>query len=173
MIKLFKKRAITYFFIFFCLASNGQEVKNINPKKAAILSAIIPGSGQIYAKKYWKTPIIYAGLATSIYYINENLELYQSYKTAYISRINNSNAISEFDKYSNTDLTTLTEHYRRNTEVSILFCALIYTLNIIDASVSAHLLDYNISEDISMRIKPTTTYSQNNFNTGLSLLIKL
>ena len=170
---MFKEKITTCLFLFSCLISTGQELSSINPKKAAILSAIIPGSGQIYAKKYWKTPIIYAGLASSIYYINENLELYNTYKEAYILRINNTSTINEFDEYSNQDLVTLTEHYRRNTEISILFCALIYTLNIIDASVSAHLLDYNISEDISMKINPTAIYSQNNLNTGISLLIKL
>ena len=56
------------------------------PEKAGLYSAIIPGAGQVYTKKYWKVPIIYAGLITSAYYIHENATLYNLYKQTYINK---------------------------------------------------------------------------------------
>ena len=141
------------------------------PKRAGLYSAILPGAGQVYTKKYWKVPIIYAGLITSAYYIKENHNLYKLYKQTYINRLEN-NRIDEFtNRYTDANLLTLTEHYRRNTEVSALLFTLTYVLNIVDASVSAHLFDYDISEDISLHIQPIYMAKEN--ASGLSLSIKL
>lgn len=124
------------------------------PKRAALYSALIPGTGQIYTKKYWKAPIIYSGLIISAYYIKENNNSYQLYKNSYLNRLNGSNT-NTFEQYSNSDLKNLTDYYRRNREVSILLFSLTYLLNIIDASVNAHLFNYEISENLSIRIQPT------------------
>ncbi len=139
------------------------------PKRAGLYSAILPGAGQVYAKKYWKAPIIYAGLITSAYYIKENHNLYKLYKQTYINRWEG-NRTDEFT-YSDDDLRTLTEHYRRNAEVSALLFTLTYVLNIVDASVSAHLFNYDVSEDISLHIQPIYMAKEN--VSGLSLSIKL
>ena len=149
---------------------SAQETENKIPKKAGLYSAIIPGSGQIYTKKYWKVPIIYAGLITSAYYIKESNDFYQLYKNTYLNRVNENN-YDNFDQYSNTDLTTLTDHYRRNREVSILYFFGIYILNIVDASVSAHLFDYDVSDDLSLRVQPVYFSKVN--ATGLSVSIYL
>ncbi len=137
------------------------------PKKAGIYSALIPGAGQFYTKKYWKIPIIYVGLFTSAYYIKESNEHYQLYKNTYINRVNG-NQSDEFNKqYSDADLITLSSHYRRNREISILFFGGTYILNILDASISAHLFNYDISEDLSLNIQPF--YFLKEDATGLSL----
>ena len=136
-----------------------------------MLSAAYPGFGQMYNKKYWKVPLIYAGLLTSLYYINDNNSRYNQYKDAYIIRTdNNPSTVDDFvGEYSSGDLLILKDFYRRNREISILCFVGTYILNIVDASVDAHLFDYDISEDISLQMTPTSTA---NFN-GLSLTLNL
>jgi len=148
-----KKQILILFLCITCINAIAQKTDHKIPKKAGIYSAIIPGAGQVYTKKYWKVPIIYAGLITSAYYIKENHNSYRTYKESYLNRLNKNNS-DEFQEYSNSDLKTLTDYYRRNREVSILLFTLTYFLNIVDASVNAHLLNYDISDNLSINIKP-------------------
>ena len=157
--------------MLFTCSINAQESVVKIPKRAALYSALLPGAGQVYTKKYWKVPIIYAGLITSAYYINESQELFDLYKTAYLNRLDGENNDEIQGKYTNTHLLTLIEHYRRNREISTLLFTLTYVLNIVDASVSAHLFDYDVSEDISLHIQPLYMPKEN--AGGLSLSIKL
>ena len=163
----------TYIF-FICtlisLSISSQKIqKDKSPKKAAIYSAVIPGAGQIYTKKYWKVPVIYGGLITSAYYINESNDLYQLYKSTYLNRLDGD--FNDNLNYSDSDLRTLTEHYRRNREVSALLFTLTYILNIVDASVNAHLFDYDVSEDLSLHIQPVYFSKEN--ASGFSLFFNL
>lgn len=125
--------------------------KDKSPKKAALFSAIIPGSGQIYTEKYWKVPIVYAGIITSIYFIDENNKKYENYKeSALLSYDTGENQLG----YTYSELKTLKDHYRRNRDISYFSLVGIYILNIVDASVNAHLYNFDVSEDISINIKP-------------------
>ena len=164
-----KKHILIALFLIFLAICEAQESLVKIPKRAGMYSAIIPGAGQVYTKKYWKVPIIYAGLTTSAYYFKENHDLYDLYKSTYLNRIDG-NTTDNLD-YSNTDLITLTEFYRRNREVSALLFTLTYILNIVDASVSAHLFDYDVTEDISLHFQPIYMAKEN--ANGLSLSIKL
>ena len=159
---------ISLFLIFTGICEAQESLVKI-PKRAGLYSAVIPGAGQVYTKKYWKVPIIYAGLITSAYYFMENDDLYDLYKDTYLNRLNG-NTADNLD-YSNNDLITLTEFYRRNREVSALLFTLTYILNIVDASVSAHLFDYDVTEDISLHFQPIYMAKEN--ANGLSLSIKL
>tara|TARA_Y100001954_G_C15622944_1_gene508746 strand:+ start:281 stop:784 length:504 start_codon:yes stop_codon:yes gene_type:complete len=154
-------------FLVFNLSTYAQDSKN--PKKAAIYSTVLPGLGQVYTKKYWKIPLIYAGLVTSYYYIDESYEMYSNYKNSYLDRLNGT--YSDKYPYSNSQLVELTEYYRRNTELSVLCFALTYIINIVDASVSAHLFDYNVSEDLSLSIVPLSSNNQN--IAAINLCLKL
>ena len=131
-----------------------EEVKsNKSAHKASLFSAVIPGSGQVYNKKYWKVPIIYTSLATSIYFIQNNQKKLNKYQDAYILRSNG--GIDEYtDIYSNSQLLTIVDYYERNRDVSYIITAAIYLLNIVDASVDAHLFDFDISEDLSLKASP-------------------
>ena len=167
------KKIFLFFFCFFLISfTNAQDLTEPiqSPRKAAILSATLPGLGQVYNKKYWKIPIIYAGLLTSVYYINDNNVEYKRYKNAYLRRLDNNPDNDDFvGEYSSGDLLILKDFYRKNREVSILCFIGTYIINVLDASVDAHLFDYDISEDISLQITPTSTA---NFN-GLSLTLNL
>ena len=113
--------------------------------------SIMPGAGQIYTKKYWKVPIIYSALVTSGYFIMDNNKKYKKYRDTYLDR---NNGIIDNLNYSNSELITLKDYYKRNREISIMLFSLSYILNIIDASVNAHLFQYDIDENISLKIEP-------------------
>jgi len=163
------KKIFLALFIIVSATSSAQEYGDKIPKKAALYSAILPGAGQVYTKKYWKVPIIYGGLITSAYYINESNDLYQLYKSTYLNRLDGD--FNDNLNYSDSDLRTLTEHYRRNREVSALLFTLTYILNIVDASVNAHLFDYDVSEDLSLHIQPVYFSKEN--ASGISLSFNL
>jgi len=163
------KKILIAFFVGFSFTTSAQEYGEKIPKKAGLYSAILPGSGQVYTKKYWKVPVIYGGLITSAYYINESNDLYQLYKSTYLNRLDGD--FSDNLNYSDSDLRTLTEHYRRNREVSALLFTLTYILNIVDASVNAHLFDYDVSEDLSLHIQPVYFSKEN--ASGFSLSFNL
>ena len=153
------KKILIAFFVGFSFTTSAQEYGEKIPKKAGLYSAILPGSGQVYTKKYWKVPIIYGGLITSAYYINESNDLYQLYKSTYLNRLDGD--FTDNLNYSDSDLRTLSEYYRRNREVSVLLFTLTYILNIVDASVNAHLFDYDVSEDLSLHIQPVYFSKEN------------
>lgn len=163
------KKIFIALFIIVSATSSAQEYGEKMPKKAALYSAILPGAGQVYTKKYWKVPIIYGGLITSAYYINESNDFYQLYKSTYLNRLDGD--FTDNLNYSDSDLRTLTEHYRRNREVSALLFTLTYILNIVDASVNAHLFDYDVSEDLSLHIQPVYFSKEN--ASGISLSFNL
>ena len=128
--------------------------KKHSPHKATIMSALLPGLGQIYNKKYWKVPVIYVGLGIMTYFIVTNTNYYLDYKCAYIEKINGDSTgnYSELvHKYTADNLLSAREYYRRNLEISILITAIWYVINIVDA----HLFTYNISKDLSLKVEPT------------------
>ena len=160
----------TYLF-FICtlisLSISSQKIqKEKSPKKAAIYSAVIPGAGQIYTKKYWKVPIIYGGLVTSAYFINDNNNQYNEYRNAaLVSYETGEDQLG----YTYSELIILKDHYKRNREISYFSFVGVYILNIIDASVNAHLFNFDVSDDISLNIRPYSTFS----NTGVSFSLNL
>lgn len=132
-------------------------MKKHNPTKATLFSAILPGLGQIYNKKYWKVPIIYAGLGVMSYFIYTNTDEYLDYRCAYIESVNgitNGNYAYLASRYTQQELLSAIEYYRRNLEISVLITALWYVLNIVDATVDAHLFTYNISENLALKVSP-------------------
>ena len=152
------------------LTANCQDDSVQFSKTATILSTACPGLGQIYNKKYWKVPLIYAALGTTIYYYINNNQQYQNYQTAYIARNDNDpNTIDNLPNYSNTNLITLKDYYRNSRDLSIFLFILTYFLNIVDASVDTHLLNYNLNNDLSINLKPND-YKANNEGINLSLI---
>jgi hypothetical protein len=146
-----------------------------SPKKAAWFSAIIPGLGQIYNRKYWKLPIVYVGFGV-IGYLGYNYNLKANrYKSTYLVRSGiDPGKTDYYPQILNKDVLYQNfTYYRRNFELTCIFGSLFYVLNIIDASVDAHLYKFDISEDLSLRIEPDiinyTYTSYNNPSTGLKL----
>jgi len=120
------------------------------PSRAAFYSAILPGLGQAYNGSYWKIPIAYAGLGIGVYFYINNDNEFNSYRDAYKDRL--AGRVDEFQgRISDDGLIRAQRFYRRNKEISILVIAGIYALNIIDANVEAHLQQFNVSEDLTLR----------------------
>ncbi|MBS4062145.1 MAG: hypothetical protein KG029_17240 [Bacteroidetes bacterium] len=133
------------------------EPKLHSPHKASLYSAVLPGLGQAYNQKYWKIPIVYAGIGTISYLAITNRNEYRLAKEAQVYVSNGEEYPIEnkyVGKYSSTDLITIRDYYRRNTEVSWIFLGLWYILNIVDATVDAHFFNYDISDEISLQLQP-------------------
>ncbi len=147
-----------------------------SPKKATIYSAILPGLGQAYNKKYWKIPIIYAGFGTIGYFIGWNNGFYNTYKLAYSDFTDDDDSTNSYldvlppgyDLENTTDynnfksgLSKQSDYYRRNRDLLIISMVGFYGLNLIDASVDAHLFDFDISEDLTLNWQPAVkTYEK-------------
>lgn len=141
-----------------------------NPKKSALFSAILPGAGQFYNRQYWKIPIIYAGVGAAVYFLVDNTKQYQRFREGYIIRITNPNVQDEFaGKYSQQDLQVLQNAYRKYLDLTILFTGLGYTLQVMDALTFAHLKNFDISKDISIRLRPVALP---NGDPGLGLVMR-
>jgi len=124
-----------------------------SPKKASLLSAALPGAGQFYNKKYWKIPIVYIGFGALAYSAGFNSRFYRSYKNELINRQQNTGNLNlELERYSDANLDELQSFYRRNRDLSYIGMALLYMINIVDATVDAHLFDFDMSDNLSLRI---------------------
>jgi len=129
-----------------------------NPKKAGLYSAIVPGMGQLYNRQYWKVPVVYAGLAIAGYFFIDNLNNYQSYRKAYIGRINNPYPTDKYvNIYTTGQLQQLQNDYNKYLDMTVLFTTVGYALQVIDAITSAHLKNFDVSRDISLKIRPVAT----------------
>lgn len=142
------------------------------PSKAAFYSAVVPGLGQAYNKKYWKIPIVYAGMATGVYFYLQNDDDYNRFRDAYKRRLAGFTD-DEFQGISTERLIDAQRNAKKNKDYSVIAVVLVYMLNIIDANVDAHLQQYNVSEDLSV----SPNFEVNSINTqanyGLSFRIKL
>ncbi len=128
-----------------------------SPHKASIYSFILPGLGQAYNKSYWKIPIVYAGFGFLTYMIISNNKEYKLYKAAYDFSPVNEDDIPPNDyytEYSTDQLKQGKDYYRRNLELSYILTGFWYLVNVIDASVDAHLFDFKVSDDLSIKIEP-------------------
>ena len=142
-------------------------------RKAAIFSAIIPGAGQVYNKKYWKVPIVYAALGGLGYWGFTNHKQYKYYSDNLRNESDEDESTINVTRYSQTQLITQKKYYKKYRDMAIIFGALVYAINIIDANVDAHLKTFDVSDDLSMQIKPYTNLSYNNtLQTGLTIKLK-
>ncbi len=140
------------------------------PNKATMYSAVLPGLGQIYNKKYYKLPIIYGGFIGLGYVINNYNERYISFKQAYYDLNDNDPSTKSYETtypnpnwdYSKTDqygtysdfFTTCVDTYRRQRDIYIIATVGFYLLNVLDANVDAHFIDFDISEDLTLNFEP-------------------
>ena len=155
---------------------NPKSTKPHPPKRAALLSAIIPGAGQVYNKKYWKVPVIYVGFGALAYSFQFNQSRYVKYRDAYKTRIDNDSTTTDpyIKKYTDDDLISLFKYYHRYRDLTVIGGAAVYLFQIIDATVDAHMFTFNVDDDLSMNIHPILirTASLNHYTTGLGLSIK-
>lgn len=145
-----------------------------SPKKAAIMSTILPGLGQAYNKKYWKIPIIYGAIGTSIFFAISNNSDYNDFKDALKARVDNDpNTVDKYEGIMSVqNLESNLNFHQRNRDLSIIIAGVFYALNIIDATVDAHLFTFPKNDNLSLNLQPTIQLTQNNqVSNGISLTL--
>lgn len=134
-----------------------------SPKKAVILSAIVPGAGQVYnhmampkgkKKAYWKVPLIYAGLGATGYFLISNQSTQKALKTDYTNRINGGTPDPRWEQYDDQGILTLYNQHLDWRDLSILGMGAVYLLQVVDAGIEAHFVEFDISEDLSLAMRP-------------------
>ena len=139
-----------------------------SPHKATLL-ALVPGLGQVYNRKYWKLPIVYAGFGVFAYFAAFNQKLYVDYRDAYYHSFANDGSppVNEYEeKYPQSFLLDSKNYYRRNRDLSYILMGVWYALSIVDATVDAHLSTWNVNDDLSMKIEPAVYQGLYNFKPG-------
>ena len=151
------------------------------PKKAALRSALLPGWGQVYNKKIWKVPIIYGALGSSGAIFFYNLNNYQdtrfAYRVKYNMRVNRTDSAlfnqikPNLQPLPEESLKYYRNQFRRDIDYSVLFFLVLWGLNVVDATVDAHLKTFDVGNDLSLRIAPG--YSETASTHGLSLRLMI
>lgn len=155
-----------------------------DPKKAIRFSLMFPGLGQIYNKKYWKLPIVYGAMGISAGVFFYNLKSYKDTRFAFQAKYKASRAgataadsadyfkiRSPLEKYSLETLKYYRDSFRRDIDYSVVVFMLLWGLNVVDAAVDAHLKSFDVSPDLSLKIKPGK--SQMAGTTGISLVLAI
>ncbi len=131
------------------------DKKYPNPNRAAAMSLILPGSGQVYNKKIWKLPFVYGALGGLGYLIKSSTEDYKTFRSAYLAVVDDDpETINPFPTLSESSLLTLRDRFNKRRQQGIIFFSLAWILNSVDAFVDAHLASFDVSEDISMHVNP-------------------
>ncbi len=143
----------------------------LRPTKAAFASAILPGLGQAYNKKYWKIPIVYGALGASMYFYLDNNKKYHSVRDAYKRRLAGFTD-DQYDYLDDARLIQAQRFYQRNRDLSLLVTIGFYVLNIVDANVDAHLMQFNVNDNLSVAPDIYQTDFTTRPNLGLSLNYK-
>lgn len=143
-----------------------------DPRKASLLSAVLPGAGQFYNGKYWKIPILCGGAFALGYFINLNHEQYILTRDSYLLQTN-----GQRDYFNNVyrpdQLVRLREYWRRNRDLLIILSAFGYLLNIADAAVDAHLSGFEVTDDISLKLEPQLQLTAGQPTVGLRMAFTL
>ena len=127
------------------------------PWKAAVMSGCLPGLGQMYNGKWWKVPIIWGGLGAIGYFLVDNHIKFIDFRDAYRNRVNG--IPTPYDGiYSDQGLVAQRDAFRRNRDLLIIIGAAVWVLNVVDATVDAHLSSFDVSKDLSMKIRPKTQW---------------
>ena len=182
---------ILLFFVFVCTTVQAQQNDSIknnfredsiqskravnkaiysNARKASIMSACLPGLGQVYNKKYWKVPVIYAVLGGLTYWGITSQTQLKYYSNNLRFQNDEDPATLNTSGYSTEQLVTQKRYYRKFRDIAVIAGVLVYLINIIDANVDAHLKTFDVSDDLSLQLKPYSNLDYTNkLQAGLTL----
>lgn len=191
----FQRFLLSIFFILIAFCSQGQVVDTVNspspenisntntqnkevsktenkhsPLRASLLSAALPGLGQVYNRQAWKVPVIYAAEGALVYLAITNYNGAQKFKNEFMLRSNNilEGRNSSYANYPDESIYNIYFAYQKNFELTIVAGAIVYILNIVDAMVYAHLFNFDISPNLSMNLTPYYLPSALSPNSGSS-----
>ncbi len=141
-----------------------------DPKKATLLSAILPGAGQVYNGKSWKVPILYAGILTDLYFVQYNHKRYDRFREALFAL--DKGKPNPFPSLNRAALVRNVDYWRQNRDLTLLLLLGIYALNLVDANVDAHLSGFDISEDLTLKVAPQIGTLSASTSMGFSLTLQ-
>lgn len=145
-------------------SENSDSLSMHSAKKAILLSTFIPGAGQIYnhismpkgkRKAFWKVPLIYACLGTTSYFLIQNQKTQKALKTDYMNRQEGELPDPRWQQFDDEGILTLYNQHLTKRDLSILGVGLVYLVQVVDAGIEAHFVDFDISRDLSLKILPT------------------
>lgn len=145
------------------------DIDPLTPAKAAFYSAVLPGLGQAYNKKYWKIPLVYGAMGTSMYFYIDSNKKYHNVRDEYKRRLEGYERSDEFKRLDDSRLIAAQKFYQRNRDLSALITLGFYALNIIDANVDAALIQFNVDENLS--VKPVIYPNDVTFKTNVGLTL--
>ena len=156
--------------------STGREIKIFNPRTATLRSAMVPGWGQIYNKKYWKLPLVYGGLGVTAGVFFYNVKTYRLLRLAYLYKTDkdpsNDRLIDpQFTKLDASSIKLYRNSFRQNVDYSVLFFIVFWGLNVVDATVDAQLKAFDVNDNLSLKLSPG--YSPMANTTGVSLVMDI
>ncbi|MGB5370298.1 MAG: DUF5683 domain-containing protein [Flavobacteriaceae bacterium] len=164
-----------------------KPINPLAPSRAAFYSAVFPGLGQIYNRRYWKVPLVYGAIGTGIYAYTWNNDRYGRFRTAfkrrqagftddefYDIRTPDDGILPAEPDLSNAALEDAQERYQRDRDLALVITIGLYILNIVDANVDAHLKQFNVDDDLSFDVQPYLERNPitNNPNYGLAMVIR-
>ena len=144
----------------------------LSPARAAFYSAVLPGLGHIHLKQYWKVPVIYAGLGAGTYFYINNHNDYKRYREAYKRRLAGFQDDEFYGSVTDKGLEEAQKTLKRNKELSLLVTAGVYVLNIVWANVDAHLLQFNVDENLTFMPHYKLNEFDNSGDVGLTVNFK-
>ena len=126
-----------------------------NPQKATIFALALPGSGQIFNKRYLKAGIVYGGFVGLSYMFDFNRDSLSKYQAVYAAKIDgDSNTVDLFPNISEASVRSNRDFHRKYRDLSLIGFVVLYALQAIDANVDAHLKEFNLNEDLSLKLIP-------------------
>ena len=159
---------------YFLIRDSLKRAINREANRASLMSALLPGLGQVYNKKYWKVPVIYAALAGIGYFAVQRNQEYQDYRNELLFRYANTGQVNTFAEYSTDNLVVLKNQVKKYRDMCFIGMGIFYVLNIIDANVDAHLKHFDVSDNLSLSVRPKTYYCVSAgaaFGAGISLAL--
>jgi hypothetical protein len=128
--------------------------KKFDPRKALLYSAILPGSGQVYNRKYWKVPIVYGGFAALLYMTNFYQTNHNKFRQEFFIMINDPSITLSPSKFTKDQLRRLIDRFRRDRDFMLIMNGFWYILQLVDAHVDAHLKEFDLNPQMQVRIEP-------------------
>lgn len=177
---------IALLFLGICLNGFSQQadtsivinpVPEHSPTKATLMSLALPGLGQAYNKKYWKIPIVYGMIGTSLYFAIDQQKQFKDFKSAYLKRVDDDSTTVDtkyLGIFRDDQLLAQIDNRRRDRDLLFVLTGVAYMLNIVDAAVDAHLYYFDVSDDLVGTVKPSfqRTHRRNELIPSLTLSLK-
>lgn len=159
---------------------NEVQIKEYDPRIAGLYSAVLPGLGQVYNRKYWKIPLIYGAFYGIYYMVDRYNNDYQTHRKGLLYAVSNNSFADATATYAvngreftEVNLRNRVNKHRRERDYWIIIGSVFYLLNIVDAHIDAHLREFDVNEKLKLTVDPSLSQSLNSMQAGFSITLHL